>query len=160
MVASTRELGIGDDHDGILVLRLWAGPGLGTYTMELLGLYDQATGERDPPDRGYAFSLRGIAREWCPRYRFFFEDFVLAYGERARGEQVGRAVALRDDAPILVPACTRFVMREVSGVKADAPVPTWMSSRLRLAGVRSLSLPVDISNYVMLETGQPLRLRC
>ncbi len=47
-------------------------------------------------------------------------------------------------------------MREVSGVKADAPVPAWISSRLRLAGVRSLSLPVDISNYVMLETDRPL----
>ena len=159
MIASTRELGIGDDHGGILVLStLGLDPELGTDAMELLGLYDQAAEVNVTPDRGYAFSLRGIAREWCHATGSSFEDFVLAYGERApEANESGHAVALRDDAPIHGnPACTRFVMREVSGVKADAPVPTWMSSRLRLAGVRSLSLPVDISNYVMLETGQPL----
>ena len=159
MIASTRELGIGDDHGGILVLStLGLDPELGTDAMELLGLYDQAAEVNVTPDRGYAFSLRGIAREWCHATGSSFEDFVLAYGERApEANDAGHPVALRDDAPIHGnPGCVRFVMREVSGVKADAPVPTWMSSRLRLAGVRSLSLPVDISNYVMLETGQPL----
>ena len=159
MIASTRELGIGDDHGGILVLStLGLDPELGTDAMELLGLYDQAAEVNVTPDRGYAFSLRGIAREWCHATGSSFEDFVLAYGERApEANSSGHPVVLRDDAPIHGnPGCVRFVMREVSGVKADAPVPTWMSSRLRLAGVRSLSLPVDISNYVMLETGQPL----
>ena len=159
MIASTRELGIGDDHGGILVLStLGLDPEVGTDAMELLGLYDQAAEVNVTPDRGYAFSLRGIAREWCHATGSSFEDFVLAYGERApKANESGHPVALRDEAPIHGnPGCVRFVMREVSGVKADTPVPTWMSSRLRLAGVRSLSLPVDISNYVMLETGQPL----
>ena len=159
MIASTRELGIGDDHGGILVLStLGLDPELGTDAMELLGLYDQAAEVNVTPDRGYAFSLRGIAREWSHATGTPFEDFVLAYGERApEANSSGHPVALRDDAPIHGnPGCVRFVMREVSGVKAETPVPTWMSSRLRLAGVRSLSLPVDISNYVMLETGQPL----
>jgi len=159
MIASTRELGIGDDHGGILVLStLGLDPEVGTDAMELLGLYDQAAEVNVTPDRGYAFSLRGIAREWCHATGSSFEDFVLAYGERApEANSSGHPVALRDDAPIHGnPGCVRFVMREVSGVKAETPVPTWMSSRLRLAGVRSLSLPVDISNYVMLETGQPL----
>ena len=159
MIASTRELGIGDDHGGILVLStLGLDPEVGTDAMELLGLYDQAAEVNVTPDRGYAFSLRGIAREWSHATGTPFEDFVLAYGERApEANSSGHPVALRDDAPIHGnPGCVRFVMREVSGVKAETPVPTWMSSRLRLAGVRSLSLPVDISNYVMLETGQPL----
>lgn len=159
MIASTRELGIGDDHGGILVLStLGLDPEVGSDAMELLGLYDQAAEVNVTPDRGYAFSLRGIAREWSHATGTPFEDFVLAYGERApEANSSGHAVALRDDAPIHGnPGCVRFVMREVSGVKAETPVPTWMSSRLRLAGVRSLSLPVDISNYVMLETGQPL----
>ena len=52
--------------------------------MELLGLYDQAAEVNVTPDRGYAFSLRGIAREWCHATGSSFEDFVLAYGERAR----------------------------------------------------------------------------
>ena len=159
MIASTRELGIGEDHGGILVLStLGLDPEVGTDAMELLGLYDQAAEVNVTPDRGYAFSLRGIAREWCHATGTPFEDFVLAYGERApEANSSGHPVALRDDAPIHGnPGCVRFVMREVSGVKAETPVPTWMSSRLRLAGVRSLSLPVDISNYVMLETGQPL----
>ena len=159
MIASTRELGIGDDHGGILVLStLGLDPEVGSDAMELLGLYDQAAEVNVTPDRGYAFSLRGIAREWSHATGTPFEDFVLAYGERApEANSSGHPVALRDDAPIHGnPGCVRFVMREVSGVKAETPVPTWMSSRLRLAGVRLLSLPVDISNYVMLETGQPL----
>ena len=84
MIASTRELGIGDDHGGILVLStLGLDPEVGTDAMELLGLYDQAAEVNVTPDRGYAFSLRGIAREWCHATGSSFEDFVLAYGERA-----------------------------------------------------------------------------
>ncbi|MBM7051259.1 phenylalanine--tRNA ligase subunit beta [Rothia sp. ZJ1223] len=159
MIASVKELGIGDDHGGILVLStLGLDPEVGTDAMELLGLYDQAAEVNVTPDRGYGFSIRGIAREYCHATGNTFDDFVLELAAKAPAANVaGFPVAVEDAAPIHgKPGCTRFVTRKVTGFDASAPVPTWMSSRLRLAGVRSISLAVDISNYVMLETGQPL----
>lgn len=159
MIASVRELGIGDDHDGILVLStLGLDPEIGSDAMELLGLYDQAAEVNVTPDRGYGFSIRGIAREYCHATGETFKDFALDLAAKApAANAAGLPVTLEDSAPIHgKDGCTRFVTRKVSGVKASTPVPTWMSSRLRLAGVRSISLAVDISNYVMLETGQPL----
>jgi len=159
MIASTRELGIGEDHGGILVLStLGLDPELGSDALELLGLHDEAAEVNVTPDRGYAFSIRGIAREYAHATGTSFNDFVLEYGARApKANSEGISVRLEDSAPIHDnPATIRFTMRQVNGVDATAPVPTWMASRLRLAGVRSISLPVDISNYVMLETGQPL----
>jgi len=157
MIASVRELGIGEDHDGILVLsKIGLDPEIGTDAMELLGLYDQAAEINVTPDRGYAFSIRGVAREYAHATGTPFTDpasKVQAPADLAGGY----GVKLNDDAPIYgKPGCDRFVARTVRGVDATRPTPPWMSSRLRLAGIRSISLPVDISNYVMLELGQPL----
>ena len=157
MIASVRELGIGEDHDGILVLsRLGLDPEIGTDAMELLGLYDEAAEINVTPDRGYAFSIRGLAREYAHATGTPFTD--PASRVQAPAELTGGyGVKLNDDAPIYGrPGCDRFVARTVRGVDAARPTPPWMSSRLRLAGIRSISLPVDISNYVMLELGQPL----
>ncbi|WP_461163315.1 phenylalanine--tRNA ligase subunit beta [Arthrobacter sp. R4-81] len=157
MIASVRELGIGEDHDGILVLsRIGLDPEIGTDAMELLGLYDEAAEINVTPDRGYAFSIRGVAREYAHATGTAFTDpaaKVHAPSELAGGY----GVKLNDDAPIYgKPGCDRFVARTVRGVDASRPTPPWMAARLRLAGVRSISLPVDISNYVMFELGQPL----
>ncbi|WP_159707251.1 phenylalanine--tRNA ligase subunit beta [Arthrobacter sp. 18067] len=156
MIASVRELGIGDDHDGILVLsRIGLDPEIGTDAMELLGLYDQAAEINVTPDRGYAFSIRGVAREYAHATGTSFVDPASKVSAPA-SLQGGYGVKLNDDAPIYgKPGCDRFVARTVRGVDASRPTPPWMSARLRLAGVRSISLPVDISNYVMLELGQP-----
>jgi len=157
MIASVRELGIGEDHDGILVLStLGLDPDLGADAMELLGLYDQAAEINVTPDRGYAFSIRGVAREYAHATGTAFTDPASKVQAPAElGGGIG--VKLNDDAPIYgKPGCDRFVARTVRGVDATKPTPPWMSSRLRLAGIRSISLPVDISNYVMLELGQPL----
>ncbi|MBD1593466.1 phenylalanine--tRNA ligase subunit beta [Arthrobacter sp. S1_S22] len=156
MIASVRELGIGEDHDGILVLsRIGLDPEIGTDAMELLGLYDQAAEINVTPDRGYAFSIRGVAREYAHATGTTFTDpasRVTAPAELSGGY----GVKINDDAPIYgKPGCDRFVARTVRGVDATKPTPPWMVSRLRLAGIRSISLPVDISNYVMLELGQP-----
>ncbi|MGN7199035.1 phenylalanine--tRNA ligase subunit beta [Arthrobacter sp. SAFR-044] len=156
MIASVRELGIGEDHDGILVLsRIGLDPEVGTDAMELLGLYDQAAEINVTPDRGYAFSIRGVAREYAHATGTAFTD--PASRVQAPAElSGGYGVKINDDAPIYGKAgCDRFVARTVRGVDATRPTPPWMVSRLRLAGIRSISLPVDISNYVMLELGQP-----
>lgn len=159
MIASVAELGMADEAEGILVLSsLGLDPELGTDAVELLGLDDQAAEVNVTPDRGYGFSIRGIAREYCHATGNDFEDFVLQLAAKAPAANAsGWPVTLTDAAPIHGKAgATRFVARTVSGVDASAPTPVWMASRLRLAGIRSVSLPVDISNYVMLETGQPL----
>lgn len=160
MIASVRELGIGDDHDGILVLsRIGLDPEVGSDALGLLGLDDEAAEINVTPDRGYALSLRGVAREYCHAVDRPFHDFVLEAAARAPQGTVNDAVpvTLDDHSPINgVPGCDCFVTRVVTGVNPSAPTPMWMASRLRLAGIRSLSLPVDISNYVMLEYGQPL----
>ncbi|MET3935207.1 phenylalanine--tRNA ligase subunit beta [Arthrobacter sp. OAP107] len=157
MIASVRELGIGEDHDGILVLsRIGLDPEIGTDAMELLGLYDQAAEINVTPDRGYAFSIRGVAREYAHATGTVFTDPASKVNAPAVLSG-GYGVKINDDAPIYgKPGCDRFVARTVRGVDATKPTPPWMSSRLRLAGIRSISLPVDISNYVMLELGQPL----
>jgi phenylalanyl-tRNA synthetase beta chain len=157
MIASVRELGIGEDHDGILVLsRIGLDPEIGADAMDLLGLYDQAAEINVTPDRGYAFSIRGVAREYAHATGTEFTDPASKVNAPAVLSG-GYGVKINDDAPIYgKPGCDRFVARTVRGVDATRPTPPWMSSRLRLAGIRSISLPVDISNYVMLELGQPL----
>ncbi len=159
MIASVRELGIGEDHDGILVLStLGLDPELGTDALELLGLHDEAAEINVTPDRGYAFSVRGVAREYCHAVHEPYADPADAVAARVPAPTAdGFPVTVDDDAPIHGnPGCTRFVARTVTGIDATAPTPPWMSARLRLAGIRSVSLPVDVSNYVMLELGQPL----
>lgn len=157
MIASVRELGIGDDHDGILVLStLGLDPELGTDALELLGLHDEAAEINVTPDRGYAFSIRGVAREYAHATGTSFTD-PASLVSVTPSTGAGHPVRLADEAPIYgKPGCDRFVARTVRGINASAPTPTWMSARLRLAGIRSISLAVDISNYVMVEMGQPL----
>ncbi len=157
MIASVKELGIGEDHDGILVLStLGLDPEPGTDAMELLGLYDTAAEINVTPDRGYAFSIRGVAREYSHATGTEFTD-PASLVTLPESTEPGYPVEIDDAAPIYsVPGCSSFVARTVTGVNAAAPTPAWMASRLRLAGMRPISLAVDISNYVMLELGQPL----
>ncbi|SFT87563.1 phenylalanyl-tRNA synthetase beta subunit [Actinopolyspora lacussalsi subsp. righensis] len=148
MICSTRELGIGEDHDGILVLP----PGSadpGSPANEIVGLDDSVIELAITPDRGYCFSVRGLARELS-------NALDVPFGDPAnRGipddDRPSRTVRIEDAS-----ACSRFVFRRLTGVDPTAPTPWWMQRRLALAGIRSISLPVDITNYVMLELGQPL----
>ena len=154
MIASERELGLGDEHGGILRLHergLTAEPG--EDAIALLGLDDAAVEINVTPDRGYALSVRGIAREYAHSTGAAFRDPAL---EPVVGEASGYSVRVDDARPVRDRVgCDAFAARVVRGVDATRPTPAGMVARLKLAGIRSISLPVDISNYVMLELGQP-----
>ncbi|WP_445442172.1 phenylalanine--tRNA ligase subunit beta [Clavibacter sp. km1a] len=159
MIASSRELGLGEEHDGILVLSsLGLDPEVGTDALALLHLDDRAVEVNVTPDRGYAFSIRGIAREYAHATGAAFTDPADALALLTADAPVtGIEVRVADAAPIRGRVgADVFVTRVVSGLDVSRPTPPWMVSRLTLAGVRSISLVVDVTNYVMLELGQPL----
>ena len=155
MIASGRELGLSDDHDGILRLtQIGLDPKVGTDALELLALADEAAEVNVTPDRGYCFSIRGIAREYSHATKAEFRDPAgNVHVERAHGFELNIA----DQAPIRgKQGVSKFVLRVVRNVDPAKPTPAFMVSRLKLAGMRSISLIVDITNYVMLELGQPI----
>ncbi|MDX6267932.1 MAG: phenylalanyl-tRNA synthetase beta chain [Frankiales bacterium] len=145
MICSAAELGLADSSHGILVLETGE---LGENVVELLGLRDEVLDIAITPDRGYALSVRGVARETATAFDLAFHDPGLR--ETPAPDDDGYQVRL-DDA-----GCDRFVARVVRGVDPNAPSPAWLQRRLALAGMRPISLAVDITNHVMLETGQPL----
>ncbi|WP_116112623.1 phenylalanine--tRNA ligase subunit beta [Amycolatopsis ruanii] len=148
MICSARELGLGEDHSGILVLPpSTASPGDSGH--EVLGLADTVLEVTPTPDRGYALSVRGLARELAAALDVPFGDPAALDLPAAEGE--AWPVEIEDPT-----GCDRFVVRRVTGLDAGAPTPWWMRRRLLLAGIRSISLAVDVTNYVMLELGQPL----
>ena len=155
MMASGRELGLSDDHDGILRLGVMGlDPEVGTDALELLSLNDSAAEVNVTPDRGYCFSIRGIAREYAHATGVDFKDQI----GNAQPE-LGHGFVVKIDDPSGIRGklgCDRFVARHVVDVDATRPTPPWMVARLKLAGMRSISLVVDITNYVMLELGQPI----
>ncbi|MDK7082738.1 phenylalanine--tRNA ligase subunit beta [Pseudoglutamicibacter cumminsii] len=156
MMASARELGLGDDHDGILVFSdLGLDPEVGQDALPLLGFTDEAAEINVTPDRGYCFSIRGVAREYALATSTSFTDPASKATVTAPSEAEVET-RIDDQAPIRgVQGCTRFVTRVVTDIDPEAITPSWMAERLRLAGMRPVSLPVDISNYVMWELGQP-----
>ncbi|RCG26162.1 phenylalanine--tRNA ligase subunit beta [Sphaerisporangium album] len=147
MICSARELGVGDDHDGILILP--AGTHLGADVVELLGLRDDVIELEVTPDRGYALSIRGVAREAAAAFGVPWRD--PADVEPPAFTEESHPASIADPS-----ACDRFVLRAVSGFDPSAETPMWMQVRLVRAGMRPVSLAVDVTNYVMLELGQPL----
>ncbi|MBF6176900.1 phenylalanine--tRNA ligase subunit beta [Nocardia otitidiscaviarum] len=148
MICSVAELGIGKDHSGILVLE----PGTaepGTDANELLGLDDTVIELAITPDRGYAFSARGLARELACGFDLEYADPAV----RLLPDAEEPAWSVKIDPESL---CTRFAVRRVTGVDPKAVSPWWLQRRLLLSGVRPISPAVDVTNYVMLELGQPL----
>jgi phenylalanyl-tRNA synthetase beta chain len=155
MICSPDELAIGDEHMGILVLP--ADAPLGADFAGYAGLPDVVLDIAVTPDRGYALSVRGVARELASAYGVEFTDPA---GTGPADDAAGPAANAAPDvypASIADPtACDRFVLREAHGLDATARTPLWMRVRLARCGMRAVSLAVDITNYVMLELGQPL----
>lgn len=156
MICSLKELGLGEDHDGIIVLTdlgLTGEPG--DDAIPLLGLDHTTLDVNVTPDRGYQLSMRGIAREYAMLKHQEFTDPAVIDVPTPTND--GFPVTLTDDAPIHgTHGCTRFTAMRVDGIDATKTTPYWMHKRLLEAGMRPISLTVDITNYVMLELGQPL----
>uniref|UniRef100_UPI003B3B9C4D phenylalanine--tRNA ligase subunit beta n=1 Tax=Nakamurella sp. TaxID=1869182 RepID=UPI003B3B9C4D len=157
MICSNRELGLGQEHDGILVVAsAGAGPAAGESApvpgadaRPIIGADDVVIELAITPDRGYALSVRGLARELAAAYDLPFTDpGVRELPDPADG---GWPVTIDDPA-----GCGRFATVRVQGIDPTAPSPYWMRRRLTAAGIRSISLAVDVTNYVMVELGQPL----
>ncbi len=148
MVCSTKELGLGEDHSGILVLPEGSAQ-VGDDAIALLNLKDSVIDLAVTPDRGYALSMRGIAREVATAFNLDFVDPVNKYELTNLATSIPAAIEDPSGAD-------RLVLSSVTGWDPSSPSPVWMQNRLALCGMRSISLAVDVTNYVMLELGQPL----
>ncbi len=150
MICSARELGLGDDHDGIIVLPADAGEP-GQDVRPVLGLDEETIEFEINPDRAYALSIRGIARE----------VLVSVDGASDFRDPADRTTpaANADGHPVVVEdaeGCPVFVARKVTGFDPSATTPDHIVQRITAAGMRPISLAVDVTNYVMLETGRPI----
>ncbi len=150
MICSATELGLEDPatKDGILVLPADAGEP-GDDAFGVLPLRDDVIEMEINPDRAYALSLRGVAREAALGFDAPYRD--PAERQTPAANDTGYPVVVDDPA-----GCPVFVTRTVTGVDPSAPTPRWLARRVQLAGMRPISLAVDVTNYVMLELGQPI----
>jgi phenylalanyl-tRNA synthetase beta chain len=149
MLCSAKELGLSDDHSGLLELPAAAKPGGDVW--RLLQLDEQVLTFKLTPNRGDCLSVLGIARE-----------VSALTGAKLRSPKV-RPVAAQNKArhPFRIThaeGCGRFAGRVIRNANAAAPTPQWMRQRLERAGQRSISALVDVTNYVMLELGRPLHV--
>jgi phenylalanyl-tRNA synthetase beta chain len=152
MICSARELGVSDEHSGIIVLDPETGATPGDDARPYVGLNEMIVDVEITPDRGYQMSVRGLARELAYAFEVPFVDPGTAKAPKAttRGKPAW-PVTVVDQV-----GCDRFAARLVTGIDPNAPSPQWMQQRLVAAGIRALGLAIDVTNYVMLELGQPM----
>ena len=147
MLCSAEELGLGSESDGILELPDDAP--VGASLTEVLGLPDSLFDVDITPNRGDCFSVLGIAR-----------DAAALTGQAVSGPRFTAPKATIDaEHPVERPepdACPRFAHRVVRGIDPKGRSPLWLTERLRRSGLRAIHPVVDVTNYVMLELGQPL----
>jgi phenylalanyl-tRNA synthetase beta chain len=150
MLCSARELGIGEDQGGLLILE--GRPALGAPINDVLPAGDTVFDVEITPNRPDCLSHLGLARELAAWFR---KD--LAYPqEKFRGDVGGDRSALFSSVQVDTPEdCPLYTAHVVTGVRVG-PSPAWMQERLRAVGLRPINNVVDVGNYVMLEYGQPL----
>ncbi|QBG49194.1 phenylalanine--tRNA ligase subunit beta [Verrucomicrobia bacterium S94] len=148
MLCARDELGLGEDHSGLLVLDSDLKPG--TPFVEVWGEPETVIELEVTPNRPDWLSMIGVAREMAALYGTELKqpDFEISETENDVNEEI--SVRIEDEAK-----CPRYTARILKGAKIG-PSPTWMQERLEAAGIRPISNVVDITNYVMLETGHPL----
>ncbi|MEL0613483.1 phenylalanine--tRNA ligase subunit beta [Marinomonas arenicola] len=147
MLCSASELGVSDDNDGIMELPS-AAP-TGEDFRAFLGLDDQIIDVDLTPNRSDCLSLAGLAREVGVLNKVDLTPVVVTAAD----------VSIDDTFPVrveAVDACPRYLGRVIRGVNVGAETPLWMTEKLRRSGIRSIDPIVDITNYVMLELGQPM----
>ncbi|MEU8714537.1 phenylalanine--tRNA ligase subunit beta [Streptomyces sp. NPDC048663] len=148
MICSSDELGMGSDGThGIIVLP--PETEVGKDAIELLELVDEVLDIAVTANRGDCLSIRGVARETAIAYGLPLRDPALI--DVPGPNAFGYPVQVTD--PI---GCDRFTARTVTGLSPEARSPIWLQRRLQKVGMRPISLAVDVTNYVMMELGQPL----
>ena len=147
MLCAESELGLSDEDAGLMELAEDAP--VGTDLRQYLGLDDQIIDVDLTPNRSDCLSLRGLARELGALTQTAFEDLKPVPASEAHEERPD----IRVDAPA---ACPRYVGRIIRNVNMNAQSPLWLVERLRRSGIRTIDPVVDVTNYVMLELGQPL----
>lgn len=146
MLCSGRELGMGDDHGGILELAGDLKPG--TDLRAALDLDEEILELKLTPNLAHCMSMTGVAQDLAALSNTVYQAPVFQPVPVSIGDRVPVSI----EAPDL---CGRFAGRVIKGVNARAPTPEWMKQRLQRAGQRPISALVDISNYVLLELGRP-----
>ena len=147
MLCSAKELGLSDAADGLLELP--SDVVIGASLRDVLDLDDQLFDSKPTPNRGDCLSVRGVAR-----------DVAALSAAPLKPVQISAVTASLEARPTITlsapRACPLYIGRLLQGVNAAAPTPQWMVQRLARSGIRSISAIVDVTNYVMLELGQPL----
>lgn len=147
MLCSATELGLAEKADGLLELDADLKPGVAVA--EALRLDDQILDLKITPNRADCFCVTGVARDLAAATGVAFRAPVTAPVAAVSAEVWPVTIGDADDCPV-------FVSRVIRNVRSDAPSPFWLRERLRRSGIRSISPVVDVTNYVMLELGQPL----
>ncbi|HNE01002.1 MAG TPA: phenylalanine--tRNA ligase subunit beta, partial [Plasticicumulans sp.] len=147
MLCSARELGLSEDHGGLMPLPAEAVPG--TDLRACLGLDDRVIEVDLTPNRGDCLSVAGVAREVAVLNGSALTPVVCTPVPAASEEVFPVRIEAGAD-------CPRYAGRVIRGVDPRAATPLWMTERLRRAGLRSLGPLVDVTNYVLLELGQPM----
>ena len=151
MICSAKELGISDEHAGIIVLLQGE---IGNDAIKLLDISDVVFDIAINPDRGYAMSVRGLARELAGSLKCKFVDPAdLKISKQFKPVKTSKAVSVKIEDKT---GADQIYIRTIENVNMKKPTPIWMQRRIEKCGMRSISLAVDITNYVMLELGQPL----
>ncbi|WP_372808868.1 phenylalanine--tRNA ligase subunit beta [Pontiella sp.] len=148
MLCAKDELGLGEDHSGLLVLDAGLAPG--TPFVKVWGEPETVIELEITPNRPDCLSMIGVAREMAVLYGTELKMPAIAISETDEDVNAEIAVRIDDEAK-----CPRYTARVMKGAKIG-PSPDWMQQRLEAAGIRPISNVVDITNYVMLETGHPL----
>ncbi|WP_415888771.1 phenylalanine--tRNA ligase subunit beta [Neptuniibacter sp. SY11_33] len=147
MLCAEDELGISDDHDGIMELP--ADAPVGTCIREYLNLDDKVIDVDLTPNRGDCLSISGLARE----VGVLNKAPVTFVADKATEATIDATfpVELKDATD-----CPRYVGRVIRGINPQAETPLWMKQKLERSGVRSIDPVVDVTNYILLELGQPM----